>query len=85
MPERSANLDADASDGRSLTQPRSAPRPDIDVDLAGLARSFGCPAARVETHEELVRLLDETVPGLADRREPLLLEVAVVRDPAYQY
>ena len=38
MPERSVSLacDPDASPGRDLTQPRSAPRSRIDLDLAGL-------------------------------------------------
>jgi benzoylformate decarboxylase len=48
-----------------------------NVDVAGLATSFGCPSVRVETHDELLRTLDEVLPGLAARREPLLLEVAL--------
>jgi benzoylformate decarboxylase len=47
------------------------------VDIAGLARSLGCPAVRVETHAELISTLDEVLPGLVDRREPLVAVVAV--------
>jgi benzoylformate decarboxylase len=47
------------------------------IDVGGLARAFGCPATRVESHGELTRALDEVVPGLAGRRQPLVLEVAL--------
>ncbi|HUO73183.1 MAG TPA: thiamine pyrophosphate-dependent enzyme [Solirubrobacteraceae bacterium] len=48
-----------------------------EIDIAGIAGNLGCPAVRVATQDELVRTLDEVVPGLAARREPLLLEVTV--------
>ena len=48
-----------------------------DVDVSAIARGFGCSAVRVESAEELERTLDDVVPGLATRSEPLLLEVAV--------
>ena len=51
-----------------------------DIDLSGLARSFGCPARRVSTFAELETAFDEIVPGLAGRDEPLVLEVAVAPD-----
>ncbi len=51
------------------------------VDIGGLARSLGCPSVRVESHEDLLRVLDEVLPDLVARREPLLLE-AVVREQA---
>ncbi len=47
------------------------------VDIGGLARSLGCPSVRVETYERLVQTLDEALPGLAGRREPLLVEAVV--------
>jgi benzoylformate decarboxylase len=47
------------------------------VDIGGLARAFGCPALRVETHDDLIRVLDEVLPHLASRREPLLVEAVV--------
>jgi len=49
-----------------------------DLELATIARSFGCAARRIVTHDELVAALDEVVPTLADRDEPLLLDVVVV-------
>jgi benzoylformate decarboxylase len=47
------------------------------IDIAGISRCLGCPAVRVETYRELVWQLDEVVPGLAGRGEPLVLEVAL--------
>jgi benzoylformate decarboxylase len=48
------------------------------VDIGGMARALGCPSARVETYDDLVRTFDEVLPGLAARREPLLVEAVVV-------
>jgi benzoylformate decarboxylase len=57
---------------------RSAPWPGFDeVELAAVARGFGCPAQRIATHDELLRTFDEVVPTLASRDEPLLLDVAI--------
>ena len=47
------------------------------VDIGGLARSLGCPSVRVETYDELIRSLDEVMPGLTARHEPLLIEAVV--------
>jgi benzoylformate decarboxylase len=47
------------------------------IDIAGISLCLGCPSVRVETHEQLVARLDQVIPGLAARREPLVLEVAV--------
>ncbi len=47
------------------------------VDIGAMSRALGCPSVRVETHDQLVRTLDETLAGLASRREPLLLEAIV--------
>jgi thiamine pyrophosphate-dependent acetolactate synthase large subunit-like protein len=47
------------------------------IDIAGIARSFGCPATRVQTHDQLLAALDEALSGAAARSEPLLIEVAV--------
>ena len=49
----------------------------------GLARAFGCPARRVSEHDELLAALDEVLPGLGGRDEPLLLEVAVAPDSTF--
>ena len=47
------------------------------VDIGAVARALGCPSVRVETHSELVQTLDEAVPGLRVRSEPLLVEAVV--------
>jgi len=47
------------------------------IDIAGIATALGCPAVRVATHEQLLATLDDVIPSLAARREPLVLEVAV--------
>jgi len=47
------------------------------VDIGGLARALGCPSVRVQTHEDLLRVFDDVLPGLAERREPLLVEAVV--------
>ncbi|MFZ0043352.1 MAG: thiamine pyrophosphate-dependent enzyme, partial [Solirubrobacteraceae bacterium] len=47
------------------------------IDIAGMARCLGCPATNVTTHEQLIETLDEVLPGLAERQEPLLVEVAL--------
>ena len=51
--------------------------PSFNVDVCSLARGLGCPAERIDDHPGLIRALDEVLPALADRSEPLLLEVAV--------
>ncbi len=47
------------------------------LDLAAVAAGFGCPSQRIESHDELARTLDEVIPGLAARTEPLLLDIRV--------
>jgi benzoylformate decarboxylase len=54
-----------------------------DVDVHGLARSLGCPARRVRSYAELLQILDEVVPMLASRTEPLLLDVPVVTEQRF--
>jgi benzoylformate decarboxylase len=54
-----------------------APWPGFDVDLAQVARGFGCDARRLSTHDELTSALDEVVPTLAHRDRPLLLDVVI--------
>ena len=56
-----------------------------EVELAAVARGFGCPARRLTTHDELIAALDEVVPTLADRGEPLLLDVVVAPTAAFNY
>jgi len=56
----------------------AAPWPAFDeVSVGGLATAFGCPTRRVANHQELIAALDEILPSLATRTEPLVLEVAV--------
>jgi benzoylformate decarboxylase len=54
-----------------------------EVSVAALARGLGCPATTVDTHDDLVKVLDEVVPTLAARAEPLVLEVAVVPETTF--
>jgi benzoylformate decarboxylase len=54
-----------------------------DLELATIARSFGCEARRIVTHDELLAALDEVVPTLADRTTPLLLDVAVTKSATF--
>ena len=53
------------------------------VDVSGLARAFGCPARRVSELDDLLVVLDEVLPGLGGRGEPLLLEVVVAQDSTF--
>ncbi len=48
-----------------------------EIDITALATSLGCPAKRIATLDALLADLDEVVPGLATRTDPLLLEVKV--------
>jgi benzoylformate decarboxylase len=56
-----------------------------EVEIAALAAGFGCPARRLETHGELISALDETVPTLRERNEPLLLDVVVAPTRSFDY
>jgi benzoylformate decarboxylase len=55
----------------------AGPWPSFEVDIAAMADAQGCAARRLATHEELLDALDEVVPELATREEPLLLDVAI--------
>ena len=55
-----------------------APWPGFDeVDISQLALGLGCPSRRITSHDELIASLDEVIPTLADRAEPLLLDVVI--------
>lgn len=56
-----------------------------EIDLAAVARGFGCPARRIGTYDELTTTLDEIVPTLADRTEPLLLDVVIEPTRTFNY
>jgi benzoylformate decarboxylase len=55
----------------------AGPWPGFDVDIAGLARAQGCAAQRIAEHDALLETLDDVVPELASREEPVLLDVAI--------
>ncbi|MFC0505516.1 thiamine pyrophosphate-dependent enzyme [Micromonospora costi] len=55
-----------------------------DVSVHGIAQALGCPARRVVDHPELLAVLDEVVPTLAHRTEPLLLDVPVRVDTRFE-
>jgi benzoylformate decarboxylase len=61
----------------------SGPWPAVNVDVAGLARAFGCPARTVRSYTELLEAVDEVGPGLGWRAEPLRLGVAVAPDETF--
>jgi benzoylformate decarboxylase len=64
---------------------KSGPWPAFEaVQVAAMARSLGCPSARVEDHGELLARLDELLSGLRDSSEPFLLEVAVEPDASFE-
>lgn len=48
-----------------------------EISVSTIARGFGCPARRVENRDELLAVLDEVLPDLANRTEPLVLDIAV--------
>ncbi|MGH3486839.1 MAG: thiamine pyrophosphate-dependent enzyme [Actinopolymorphaceae bacterium] len=48
------------------------------VDIHTLAGGLGCPARRIDDHDTMTKVLDEVVPTLATRPEPLLLDIRVV-------
>jgi benzoylformate decarboxylase len=54
-----------------------------NVEVASIARGFGCEAAAVETPAQLHALLAEICPGLATRTSPILVTVAVGTDRAF--
>jgi benzoylformate decarboxylase len=51
-----------------------------DVDIAAIARALGCDARRITDHDDLTATLDDVIPTLRERAEPLLLEVEVEPD-----
>lgn len=48
-----------------------------EISLSKLAGGLGCPAQRIESLDDLIATLDEIIPTLGDRTEPLLLDIAV--------
>jgi benzoylformate decarboxylase len=56
-----------------------------EVRLSALAEAFGCPAQRISTLDELSASLDELVPTLRTRTQPLLLDVEVSPTATFNY
>ena len=54
-----------------------------EVTISQIASGLGCPATRVTAHEQLTGLLGNVLPGLAERSEPLLIDVEVAQDQSY--
>lgn len=52
-----------------------------ELSVGDLARGMGCPSLTVKGTDDLSTVLDRVVPGLAERAEPLLLEIAVADRP----
>ncbi|RDI60365.1 thiamine pyrophosphate-binding protein [Nocardia pseudobrasiliensis] len=48
-----------------------------EIGVAAIAHGFGCPVERITDHPSLIAVFDAVLPTLPDRREPLLLEIAV--------
>ena len=61
-----------------------APWPSFDVRVSDMARAMGCQAVRIDDQPALLRVLDEVMPRLASREEPLLIEVAITPDPTFE-
>ncbi|MFD4558440.1 thiamine pyrophosphate-dependent enzyme [Streptomyces sp. NPDC058469] len=55
-----------------------------EISVAGLAESLGCPARRITEYADLCATLDALCPGLADRTEPLVLDISVTADGTFQ-
>jgi len=65
-------------------QGSAGPWPPFDIEISALARTFGSEARRIEEHDGLLAALDELIPGLSARTEPLVLEVVVEPDPTFR-
>lgn len=55
-----------------------------EVRVGRIAEGLGCPARCVRTYDAMLDALDEVVPTLVSRTEPLLLEVAVTPEPTFE-
>ncbi len=55
--------------------------PAFNLDMAGIAQKLGCAATQVTRYSDLVEFLDRTLPGLAEARQPHVLEVKVQATP----
>jgi benzoylformate decarboxylase len=55
-----------------------------EVSVSGMAAALGCPARTITRYPELLAALDDIVPTLDSRTEPLVLEVVVAPDPEFR-
>lgn len=53
------------------------------LSVSAIARGFGVESRVVDNHDELLAVLNEVVPSLADRAVPLLLEIVVAPDETF--
>ena len=60
------------------------PWPSFEIEIAAIAEALGCGAQRIGEQAHLVQTLDEVIPRLAARTEPLVLEVLVAPDSPAQ-
>jgi benzoylformate decarboxylase len=58
--------------------------PGFDVDLRAMAEALGCPARLIADEATLRSTFDEVLPGLADRHEPLVLDVRVTPEEHFE-
>jgi benzoylformate decarboxylase len=49
-----------------------------------MARAQGCAAERIAEHGALLATLDQVVPELATREEPMLLDVAIAPTASFE-
>ena len=67
-------------DAQARWQNTQAPWPQFPgLDIAVIARGLGCPAARVETYEEMAATLGEALDGLSTQSRPLLVEIVIAQ------
>jgi benzoylformate decarboxylase len=52
------------------------------ISICGVAANLGCASERIDTYELFRGRIEEVVASLPTRSEPLLLDVAVIADPA---
>ena len=65
-------------------QGSAGPWPSFDIEISELARTFGSEARRIDEHDDLLTALDELIPGLPGRTEPLVLEIVVEPDSTFR-
>ena len=61
----------------------AGPWPSFDVDIAAIARASAVPPSGSAGTSELLATLDDVLPGLAGRNEPLLLEIVIAPDETF--